>query len=158
MRVVARALVERHRLGLGRAGLEDHHLGARRRRRRLEVGEHPAGDAEAAGRRDDVHPLDLGGLAGAERLDVVAQPPGTGGHRLPVAVGDEEGCRAAARTPRVERGVVGAAVADDVLGLDLRDEPPGVLVAPARRGRSGVRVVDVHRRTSRQEGPSRLTQ
>jgi len=94
----------------------------------LETGEHPPRQAQAARGRGDVHPLDLSRVPGAPRLDIVAEPPGAGRDGDAVAVRHEE------RAPRrlEHRGVEGrgvlAAVPDDVLGLDLRDQPLRVLV------------------------------
>jgi hypothetical protein len=77
----------------------------------------------------------------AERLDVVASAPGPGRHRLPVAVADVEGATRWLELLGVDGGVVGAAVAHDVLGLDLGDEPLRVLV---RQRDAGDRVHDGH--------------
>ncbi len=62
----ARLLVESQRLGLTRAGLEDHHGEPGSGHLGLEVSEHRAGQAATLGLLDHVHALDLGGLTRPE--------------------------------------------------------------------------------------------
>ena len=89
-------------------------------------------------RRGDVHPLDLGGVDGCRSLDVAPAAPGAGRDRLVVEVADEEAAGGRLEHQRVERRLVAAAVADDVLLLHGLDQQQRVRVAEATRG-SGAR-------------------
>ena len=94
----SRTTVEGDRLGLRGAGLEHHHPRTGLCRGPLEVGEHRARHPGPPGLRGDVHPLDLGRLGAAERLDVAASAPGAGGDRDVVRRSRRRSCRPAART------------------------------------------------------------
>jgi hypothetical protein len=78
--------------------------------------------------RHDVHPLDLGDRGGTEDGDV-GTPPRAGRGGLAVDVPDEEAAGRRLEHRVLERGVVAAAVAQDVLGLDLLDQPQRVWLA-----------------------------
>ena len=121
-RQVARRLVERDRLRLAGPGLEHHHLGAGGSGGVLEVGQHRPGQSAALGARYDVHPLDLGGLAGAAHLHVRTTAPGTRGHREVVEVADEERPHRLVEVRRLDGRLVAPAVAAYVLLLHLLDE------------------------------------
>ena len=83
--LVARGDVERHRLGLGGARLQDHHVRSRGPGRGLEVGEHQPGQALAPTGRRDVHPLHLGRTsstpAGSRRRGTARHPSSPAGRR-----------------------------------------------------------------------------
>ena len=120
-RQVAGGLVEPDRLRLHQAGLEDDQVVPCRRSGRLELGKDPASEAGAALLGYDVHPLDLGAQRTAERPDR-RTAPGAGADRDAVEVGDEEQPLGRDEHRGIDRRLVGAAVALDVLLLDPRDQ------------------------------------
>ena len=131
-RDVAGRLVERDRLGLAQSRSRAPSPRPRPRARSPRGGRasRRARPRPRAGGRD-VHPLDLGGLRGADHLDVVAPAPGTGDHGDVVEVADEEGARRARRSTSGRAG----SRRDRRSG---RRTPPG----PPRPGSSGVGMGD----------------